>query len=74
VLALAFVGYTIHKNVVGASGPYRFFPYIVLGWLLIAVIMLAAVPGLTARLRAGLSGPGAATTEPEAEPEKEPVS
>jgi amino acid transporter len=72
VLALLFVGYTIYKNVVGVAGPYRFFPYIVLGWLLIAVIMLAAVPGLTARLRNGLSGPSAATTEPEAEPEAEP--
>jgi hypothetical protein len=70
VLALAFVGYTIYKNVVGVVGPYRFFPYIVLGWLLIAVIMLIAVPGLTDRLRKGLSDPNDATA-PAAEPEKE---
>jgi len=73
VLALAFVGYTIYKNVVGVVGPYRFFPYIVLGWLLIAVIMLMVVPGLTGRLRKGLSDPNDAAAPAAPAPTAQPV-
>jgi amino acid transporter len=54
VLALAFVLYTIYKNVVGVEGPYRVFPYIVLAVLVVAGILVAAVPGLAARVRASV--------------------
>lgn len=55
VAGLAFVGYTIYKNVVGVSGPYRFFPYIVLAWLLIALTVSFAVPGLAGNVRRRLA-------------------
>jgi amino acid transporter len=63
ILALGFVGYTIYKNVVGVVGPYRFFPYIVLGWLLVAVCLLALIPGLSQRLGRGLSDPNSTVDE-----------
>jgi amino acid transporter len=62
VLALAFVLYTIYKNVVGVDGPYRFFPFIVLGVLVAASVTVLAVPGLAGRLRSRIeaedAGPG----------------
>lgn len=60
VLGLAFVVYTIYKNVVGVSGPYRFFPYIILAWLLLALIVVFAVPGLAERVRSRLASSDAA--------------
>ncbi len=55
VLALAFVLYTIYKNVVGVVGPYRFFPYLVLAWLVLGAIVVLTVPGLADRVRARLT-------------------
>jgi hypothetical protein len=55
VLALAFVIYTIYKNVIGVHGPYRFFPYIVLVWLIVGAALVYAVPGLADRVRSGLA-------------------
>lgn len=57
VLALAFVLYTIYKNVVGVDGPYRFFPYIVLAVLVTASVVVVAVPGLADRVRAQIADP-----------------
>jgi amino acid transporter len=51
LLALAFIVYTIFKNVVGVEGPYRVFPYIALGVLAVATLVVSAVPGLAERLR-----------------------
>jgi len=53
---MAFVLYTIYKNVVGVHGPYAVFPYIVLAVLVLAVLVVAAllvtlVPGLADRVR-----------------------
>ena len=58
VLALAFVLYTIYKNVVGVHGPYRFFPYIVLAVLVVAGSIVLTVPGLADRVRAQIADPG----------------
>jgi hypothetical protein len=54
VLAMAFVLYTIYKNVVGVEGPYRVFPYVVLAVLLIAAVVVGTVPGLAQRVAAEL--------------------
>jgi amino acid transporter len=59
ILALAFVLYTIYKNVVGVEGPYRVFPYVVLAVLVVAGVLVVAVPGLTARVRDRINDPGA---------------
>jgi hypothetical protein len=55
VLALGFVVYTIYKNVVGVVGPYKVFPYIVLGWLILAGLIVVSVRGLSERVRTGLA-------------------
>jgi len=55
VLALAFVVYTIYKNVVGVEGPYRVFPYIIVAWLVVALIVVITVPGLAGRVRTRLA-------------------
>jgi amino acid transporter len=54
ILALAFVVYTIYKNVVGVAGPYRYFPYYVLAWLVLAGLIVFFVDGLQERVRARL--------------------
>lgn len=63
VLALGFVVYTIYKNVVGVSGPYRIFPYIILAWLVLASIVVFAVPGLADRVRSRLASAEAAADQ-----------
>lgn len=61
VLAMAFVLYTIYKNVVGVEGPYRLFPWVVLAVLVVAAVVVSATPGLAARVGARI-GPEAETT------------
>lgn len=68
VLALAFVLYTIYKNSVGVHGPYRVFPFVVLGVLVVATAVVALVPGLAERVRGRIADPGVAD-EPGAAPE-----
>ncbi|ATY12293.1 amino acid permease [Amycolatopsis sp. AA4] len=58
VLAFAFIVYTIFKNVVGVSGPYRFFPYIILAVLVVATVVVVAVPGLADRVRERITDQG----------------
>jgi amino acid transporter len=58
VLGFAFVVYTIYKNVVGVHGPYRFFPYIVLVWLIVAALIVFSVRGLKERVRDQLASSG----------------
>lgn len=53
---LLFVGYVIYKNVVGVAAPYSWFPYLVAGWLAVALVFVAAIPGLAQRVREGLAG------------------
>lgn len=52
ILAMAFVLYTIYKNVVGVEGPYRIFPWVVLAVLAIAALVVTGVPGLAGRVGA----------------------
>lgn len=55
IAGLAFVVYTIYKNVVGVSGPYLYFPYYVLAWLIIGFVLVTAVPGVVGRVRSQLA-------------------
>lgn len=52
ILAMAFVLYTIYKNVVGVEGPYRIFPWVVLAVLVVAGVVVTVVPGLADRVGA----------------------
>jgi len=64
VLALGFVLYTIFKNVVGVEGPYRVFPFVIAAWLVIATVVVFAVPGLADRVRSRLSAVDESTESP----------
>jgi amino acid transporter len=69
VIAIAFLGYTIYKNVKGAAFPYDRFPYVVAIWLLVGLTIVVAMPGLARRIGAGLAreeGIAAAESEPPA--------
>jgi amino acid transporter len=57
-LALAFVVYVIWKNVIGVDPPYDRFWWIVGIWLLIGAAIVFLVPGLAARVTAGLRASG----------------
>ena len=51
IAAIAFVVYTLYKNVYPVPDyPYNVFPYMTLGWLAIAVAVIVFVPGLAARI------------------------
>ena len=49
-LALAFLVYTLWKNVDVAGSPYDKFPFMVAGWILIAVAIVLFVPGFARRI------------------------
>jgi amino acid transporter len=51
----AFVVYTIYKNVVHVPSPYSYFGWICLVWLTLGAALVAFVPGLATRVRAGLA-------------------
>ncbi len=55
ILGLAFILYTIYTNVVGVSGPYIWFPYIILVWLALGFAIVTFVPGVRARVRSELA-------------------
>jgi amino acid transporter len=55
LLAMAFLGYVIYKQVSGQAFPYDRFPYVVAGWLLLSVVVVIAAPGFARRLGAGLA-------------------
>lgn len=46
VLAIAFLLFTIYKNVTGTSFPYDRFPWIVLAWLAVGGAIVALAPGV----------------------------
>jgi amino acid transporter len=51
ILALAFLFYTLYKNVYPVpDAPYNRFPYLVAGWLLIALLTVLLVPDLARRM------------------------
>jgi amino acid transporter len=55
VIAIAFLGFTIYKNVKGATFPYDRFPFVVAVWLLVGLAIVVALPGLARRIGAGLA-------------------
>ena len=55
ILGMAFLGYTIYKQVSGQVFPYDRFPYVVLGWLLLSIVVVVFAPGLARRLGEGLA-------------------
>ena len=55
ILAIITLGYTIYKNWAGTAAPYSYFPYVVIGWLLVGLILVLAVPGLADRVRSRLA-------------------
>jgi amino acid transporter len=70
LIGMAFLGYTIYKQVSGQAFPYNHFPYLVLGWLVVGLVVVFAAPGLARRLGAGLARREGLSTEP-AEPAPE---
>jgi amino acid transporter len=55
ILGIAFLVYTIYKNVAGTSAPYDRFPWIVLGWLALGAVIVAAAPGVARRIGEALT-------------------
>jgi amino acid transporter len=68
ILGICFVLYTIYKNVEGVSGAYVYFPYFVLGWLVIGFLVVTAVPGVVDRVRAQLTKDSTQSTASEGAP------
>jgi amino acid transporter len=55
VVGIAFLVFTIYKNVAGTSAPYDRFPWIVLAWLAIGALVVALAPGVARRVGAALT-------------------
>lgn len=55
VAGLALVGYTLYRNVVGVAAPYDKFPYLVGGWILIALAVVVLSPRIAKRIGIGLA-------------------
>jgi hypothetical protein len=47
IIAIAFLGYTIYKNVKGTSFPYDRFPVVVAIWLVVGAAITVVFPRLT---------------------------
>jgi amino acid transporter len=68
LIGMAFLGYTIYKQVSGQSFPYNHFPLVVGAWLVVGLAVVIAAPGFARRLGAGLArgeGMGEAAQAPE---------
>jgi amino acid transporter len=50
VLGIAFLVFTIYKNVKGTSAPYSHFPWFVLAWLVVGGLIVALAPQLVRRI------------------------
>jgi amino acid transporter len=55
VLGIAFLCFTIYKNVAGTSTPYNRFPWIVLAWLAAGGLVVALAPGVARRIGVALT-------------------
>ena len=44
-MGIAFLCFTIYKNVHGAVAPYSRFPWYVLAWLVVGGLIIVAAPG-----------------------------
>ena len=54
ILGVLFICYVIYKNVVGVAKPYDKFPYVVLAWIVVALVYVVTKPGLAARVQSNL--------------------
>ncbi len=51
IAAIIMLGYTLYSNVYPVPPPpFQYFPYIVVAWLAIGVLIVLAVPGLSAKI------------------------
>ena len=55
IVAIAFLGFTIYKNIEGTVFPYDRFPFVVGAWLLVGLAIAFAFPGLARSIGAGLA-------------------
>jgi amino acid transporter len=56
IIGTGVAGFVLYHNVWPVpSAPYRYFPYVVLGWLITAMLISVVVPGLVTRVRDGLA-------------------
>lgn len=56
VAAIVILGYTLYSNVYPVPpAPFQYFPYIVLAWIVIGVVIVLAVPGLSAKIGASFT-------------------
>jgi amino acid transporter len=64
LIAIAFLGYTIYKDIEGTSFPYDRFPYVVAAWLVIGIAITLAFPALTRSIGASLARSEGLAQEP----------
>lgn len=55
VLGIAFLGYTLYKNIAGTEFPYNRFPIVVAIWLVVGLTIVVASPGMARRIGASLA-------------------
>ncbi len=55
VIGIAFLVFTIYKNVAGTEAPYSRFPWIVLAWLAVGALIVAVAPGVARRIGIALT-------------------
>jgi hypothetical protein len=63
VVGIAFLVFTIYKNVEGTAVPYSRFPWLVLAWLAVGAVIVLAAPHIARRIGERLTseireGPG----------------
>jgi amino acid transporter len=68
VVGIAFLVFTIYKNVAGTSFPYDRFPWVVLAWLVLGAIVVFAAPGLARRVGEALTREITGEAPPEPRP------
>ncbi|MBA3338844.1 MAG: APC family permease [Geodermatophilaceae bacterium] len=74
IAALVVLGYTIYRNVIPypTEGPGQWFPVVAGAWLLLAIIVVFAAPGLARRIGANLTA-AEGLTPTEGDPDQDPV-
>ena len=68
LVGIAFLVFTIYKNVAGTSFPYDRFPWVVLAWLVLGAIVVLAAPGLARRVGEALTREITGEAPPEPRP------
>ena len=58
VLAVAFIGHVLYKNLVPVpESPYNILPYVAAGWLVIGALLLVTRPRMARKMDGELSQP-----------------